>query len=425
MTPATYSRNNGPMQSKSGQLGKALGFTAKAPFLYLMSRTVSMGLSTLMALHYSRLLGPENRGIFSFITLLMMISSEIFLGSLNLEMRSTHEKKLLTQRVRIFLVSSFKRILVICLIVLISEAFFSTQKSKITPTLIAITGVYVLIALFTQQVLELLIAFSKIRFSSALELLIVVLQALVYAVLLSLTSISTIVVVFISLISSYMVVIITLLFIYSPQFPSFRLSIGDGASFLKHSRTFFPQVISMALLDRLDKVLFLTLFTISDFGRYMVASSLFLVFRFLPEAVGKLVLNRRLTKFSAYVARNIKLLAIVLSSLLIPIAAMGSLIITLVLGKTWALPFSIYVLLLACEIIRFFMITELNRRNITRDHIFAPWSPLVIALLISLMTLVLRPILGIQTVPIVMFFAYSLILWILGRDLRSKPARSG
>ena len=413
------------MQSKSGQLGKALSFTARAPFLYLMSRTASMGLSTLMALHYSRLLGPENRGIFSFITLLMMILSEIFLGALNLEMRSTHEKDLLKQRVRTFLVSSFKRILAIALILLISEAFFSTQKSKITPTLFAITGVYVLLALFTQQVLELLIAFSKIKFSAVLELLIVALQALFYVVLLSLTSISTIVIVLISLISSYMLVILMLLFIYSRQLLSFRLSVRDGASFLKHSRTFLPQVISMALLDRLDKVLFLILFSISDFGRYMVASSLFLVFRFLPEAVGKLVLNRRLTKFSAYVARNTKLLIIVLSLLLIPIAALGGLIITLVLGKTWALPFSIYVLLPACEIIRFFMIIELNRRNITRDHIFAPWSPIVITLSISLTTLVLRPILGIQTVPIVMFISYSLILWFLGRDLRSKPARSG
>ena len=423
-TAMTYSRNNAPMQSKGGQWGKVLSFTAGAPFLYLISRTASMGLATLMALHYSRLLGPENRGIFSFITLLMMILSEIFLGSLNLEMRSTHEKSLLRQRVRTFLVSSFKRILVIALILLISETIFSTQKSEITLTLFAITGVYVLLALLAQQLLELLIAFSKLKFSSLLEFLIVVLQILIYVILLSLTSISTIVVVLVSLISSYTVVILTLLFIYSRQLPSFRLSAPGADSFLKHSRTFLPQVLSMALLDRLDKVLFLILFSISDFGRYMVASSLFLVFRFLPEAVGKLVLNRRLTRFSTYVARNIKLLILILSLLLFPIAAIGGSIITVVLGKTWALPFSIYVLLPACEIIRFFMIIELNRRNITRDHVFTPWSPFVIALLITLTTLGLRPILGIQTVPIVMFISYSLILWFLGRDLRSKPTRS-
>jgi hypothetical protein len=180
----------------------------------------------------------------------------------------------------------------------------------------------------------------------------------------------------------------------------------------------------MALLDRLDKVLFLILFSISDFGRYMVASSLFMVFRFLPEAVGKLVLNRRLTKLSAYVARNLKLFITILSLLLFPIAAIGALIVTIVLGKNWALPLSIYVLLPACEIIRFFLVIELNRRNITRDHVFTPWSPFVIVLLITLATLGIQPILGIQTVPIVMFISYSLILWFVGRDLRSKPIRS-
>ena len=143
-----------------------MNFAYGAPFLYLMSRTASMGLSTLMALHYSRLLGPENRGIFSFITLLMLTLSELFLGSLNLEMRSTHEKSLLRQKVRTFLVSSFKRILAIVLILLVSEVFFSIKKSEITPTLFAITGLYVVFALLAQQLLELLIAFSKIKFSS-------------------------------------------------------------------------------------------------------------------------------------------------------------------------------------------------------------------------------------------------------------------
>lgn len=401
-----------------------MNFAAGAPFLYLMSRTASMGLSTLMALHYSRLLGPENRGIFSFITLLMLTLSEFFLGSLNLEMRSTHEKSLLRQKVRTFLVSSFKRILAIVLILLISELFFSIKKSEITPSLFAITGLYVVLALLAQQLLELLIAFSKIKFSSILEFLIVVSQILIYIILLSQTSISTIIVVLISLITSYMGVILMLLSIYSKQMHWLRSNDIDTDSILKHSRTFLPQVVSMALLDRLDKVLFLILFSISDFGRYMAASSLFMVFRFLPEAVGKLVLNKRLTKLSAYVTRNIKLLITILSLLLLPIAAIGASIITIVLGKTWALPFSIYVLLPACEIIRFFLVIELNRRNITRDHVFTAWSPFVIVLLITLATLGIKPILGIQTVPIVMFISYSLILWFIGQDLRGKPVRS-
>jgi hypothetical protein len=405
-------------------MGKVVNFAAGAPFLYLMSRTASMGLSTLMALHYSRLLGPENRGIFSFITLLMLTLSEFFLGSLNLEMRSTHEKSLLRQKVRTFLVSSFKRILAIVLILLISELFFSIKKSEITPSLFAITGLYVVFALLAQQLLELLIAFSKIKFSSILEFLIVVSQILIYIILLSQTSISTIIVVLISLITSYMGVILMLLSIYSKQMHWLRSNDIDTDSNLKHSRTFLPQVVSMALLDRLDKVLFLILFSISDFGRYMVASSLFMVFRFLPEAVGKLVLNKRLTKLSAYVTRNIKLLITILSLLLLPIAAIGASIITIALGKTWALPFSIYVLLPACEIIRFFLVIELNRRNITRDHVFTAWSPFVIVLLITLATLGIKPILGIQTVPIVMFISYSLILWFIGQDLRGKPVRS-
>lgn len=401
-----------------------MNFTFGAPFLYLMSRTASMGLSTLMALHYSRILGPENRGIFSFITLLMLTLSELFLGPLNLEMRSTHEKSLLRQKVRTFLVSSFKRILAIVLILLVSEVFFSIKKSEITPSLFAITGIYVMFALLAQQLLELLIAFSKIKFSSILEFLIVVSQILIYIILLSQTSISTIIVVLISLITSYMGVIFLLLSIYSKQRRWLRSDVLDADSILKHSRTFLPQVVSMALLDRLDKVLFLILFPISDFGRYMVASSLFMVFRFLPEAVGKLVLNRRLTKLSVYAARNKKLLITILSLLLFPIAAIGTSIVTIALGKTWALPFSIYVLLPACEIIRFFLVIELSRRNITRDHVFTPRSPFVIVLLMTLATLGIQPILGIQTVPIVMFISYSLILWFIGRDLGSKPTRS-
>jgi O-antigen/teichoic acid export membrane protein len=378
-----------------------------------------------MALHYSRLLGPENRGILSFVVLLMMTLSEIILGPLNLEMRSTHDKNLLRQRTRLFLFSSVKRILGIALIISILEVFFSTQKFNFPPKLFAISISYIFFALLAQQLLELIIAFSKIEFSSVLEFSIVALQMLIYIVLLSLTAISTIVVVLLSLMSSYIAVIFALIFIYSRKFSVLGLSDADSDSFLKYSRTFIPQVLSVSLLDRLDKVLFFLLFSISDFGKYMAASSLFLVFRFFPETVGKLVLNRRLARLSDYVRKNIKLISIALGLSLFPLAVLGSWIISIVLGKNWVLPFSIYVLLMACEIARFFMIIEINRRNILRNHIFTFWSPVVIALFITLSSVVLRPILGIQTVPVVMFISFSLILGFLGRELKSKPSRPG
>ena len=413
------------MRAKGRKKRSAPSFASSQSFQYLVSRTLSISMSTFMALHYSRILGPENRGILSFITLLMMVLSEIFLGAINLEIRSTHNTSLIKKRVRHFLTTSLQRILLIVLILLFFEVIFSRQKSEIKPVLFAITAVYVLIALVTQQLLELLLAFSKIRISSILEVTIVSLQIIIYTLLLTLSSISTIIIVLTSFITSYFITIIVLI-IKNPSnlnaHPKLEIS---KDSFIKESRMFIPQVISIALLDRLDKVLFLLLFSISDFGRYMVAASLFSTFRFLPEAIGKLVLNRKLLQFTIFITQNRKLMILIAGVLIFPLATLGGLIISTILGVDWQLPISIYFLLLNCELLRFLVVVELNRRNITRDHIFPAWSPIVIAVLLSFTVLCLRPFLGITAIPIVMFIAYSFILWLLGRKLNGEPARSG
>ena len=375
-----------------------------------------------MALHYSKSLGPENRGVLSFVTVAMMLLSEILLNALNLEMRSTFDLDRLRSRVRIFAEASLKRILFTVFILLVAELIFSEYKSHITFKLYIIFSAYIFIALLTQQLMELLLAFSRVSASAIIEVTIVLVQVLTYCLLLLLTSISLIVIVFLSLIIAYSITSVLIIFFYRDNlYLLLEKSRNQSRSFLTNANSFLPQTLSVSLLDRVDKVLVLLVFSVSDFGKYMVAASIFLVLRFVPEAIGKLILTRRLKSLTSFI--NIKRgPALFLSVLAIfSVAKIGDLLIRKILGIDWSLPLSLYVILLSAEVLRFFVIVELNRRNILRDHTFSAWAPLWILIAITLSVFALKPFLGIQAVPTVMFITYGFVFWILAARLSNKP----
>ena len=395
---------------------------ANSTFSYIFARTASVGLATLLALHYSKNLGPENRGVLSFITVTMLLLSEIFLNVLNLELRSTFDPDLLRSKVHIFMMASAKRIFIITSVLLVAAIIFSKYKSHLPLKLYVIFGAYILIALFTQQLLELLIAFSRIRISAIIEVSIVLFQVLIYCLLFFLTSISLIVIIFTSLIFSYTLISIIIAIKYRKDLHLLcEKNTHQSIQFLNHSKRFLSQTLSVSLLDRIDKILILLIFSVSDFGRYMVAASIFFIFRFIPEAIGKLILNRRLKTLTTFISTKGKLSLTLLAMCVLPVAKLGDALIRILLGDEWSLPFSLYVFLLSGEVVRFFVIVELNRRNILRDHAFAAWAPLAILAAISGSVFVAKPFLGIQSVPLIMCITYGIIFWILTAKLTRKP----
>ena len=382
-----------------------------------------MGLATLMALHYSKGLGPENRGVLSFVTVAMMLLSEILLNALNLELRSTFDLDHLRLRVRIFVVASLKRILVTVITLLIAEIIFSQYKSHIAVKLYIIFSVYIFIALFTQQLMELLLAFSRINVSSIIEVCIVFVQVLTYCLLLLFTSISLIVIVFLSLILSYSLASISIaLYSRNDLYLLWAKDKNQSKSFLANANNFLPQTLAVSLLDRVDKILVLFMFSVTEFGKYMVAVSIFLTLRFVPEAIGKLILARRLKSLTAYINVKIKPSLFLLVLAVFPVAKIGDVLIRRLLGVDWSLPLSLYVVLLSAEVLRFFVIVELNRRNILKEHAFAPWAPLWILIAVTCSVLAVKPFLGIQSVPVVMFITYGTVFWILTVKLSRKPS---
>ena len=382
-----------------------------------------MGLATVMALHYSKGLGPENRGVLSFVTVAMMLLSEILLNALNLEMRSTFDVDRLRSRVRIFAVASLKRILFTVGLLLVAELFFSEYKSHITSKLYIIFSAYIFIALLAQQLMELLLAFSRIIESAIIEVTIVLIQVFTYCLLILATSFSLIVIVFLSLIIAYLFTSILIVFYYKDNlYLLLNKSRNQSKSLLTNANSFLSQTLSVSLLDRVDKVLVLFIFSVSDFGKYMVATSVFLILRFIPEAIGKLILTRRLKSLTAFINIKKKSSLFLLVLAVIPLAKIGDLLIRKLLGIEWSLPLSLYIIVLSAEVVRFYLIVELNRRNILRDHAFSVWAPLWILIAITTSVFVLKPFLGIQSVPTVMFFTYGAIFWILSAKLNSKPS---
>ena len=259
---------------------------------YVVARAVSTGMALALALIYSKALGLNNRSLIAFV---MTVNSLIWIlvtSGTTLTFRK-NDPKMSDKRTResFYSLIFLESILSITLLI-ITLQIYSIEKNYLTINFIAIAVLYSAtsgIALITS---EIALAYKHFNFIGYLDAISVFLQFLFFGILYLLGIFSISVSLLLAFSTSYLVyAFLGLRHIFKGS--RIELSATSPLKYLKSTRGNHSLGFSLGVMDRMDRFLISVLFPTILLGKYAVMSSTISVFRFLPDAVSKIIVSRK------------------------------------------------------------------------------------------------------------------------------------
>jgi hypothetical protein len=374
-----------------------------------VAKTFSAFLALIFSVLYSRQLGTDSRGIVSALFLTSLILSEVLLGAVNLKIRTTHISKSDTKVVSDFIVISLFCSLLIGTITSCSLIAYSELKTNIATPFILISFLYGFVVSCLIQLVNLQLSFGNFSLVWRLELACVTIQVGIYLCLLYVNLFSIAINLIVSVVASYIFVITyTLLNLGIGYLRRLELSLRVGKQFfwLSHGNAIY--IIATSILDRLDRIIVLILFTSSTFAKFSVLTGLIIFFRFIPDFFSKIILAKRITRWNNS-KRTLTWLLLGAVFVGIPIGSIFvNLIIRLILGPEWVLPIEVVFMVIFSEFLRAIFIIRINTRLATLSfknrHSTLSLSALVISMLVSLVSLYQRNLI---LIPLAMTIGYT------------------
>ena len=381
---------------------------------FAVAKTFSAFLALIFSVLYSRQLGTDSRGIVSALFLTSLILSEVLLGAINLKIRTTHLTKLNTKVVSDYIVISLFVSLLIGTITSCSLIAYSELKTNIATPFILISFIYGFVVSCLIQLVNLELSFGNFSLVWRLELACVAIQVGIYLCLSYVNLFSISINLIVSVVASYIfVVTYELLNLGLNYLSQLKLSLRVGKQFVRLSHGNAIYIISTSILDRLDRIVVLILFTSTTFAKFSVLTGLVLFFRFIPDFYSKIVLSKRITRWNT----SERALTWLLSGAVFVAIPIGSifvnLIIRLILGPEWVLPIEVVFMVIFSEFLRAIFIIRINTRLATlsfeNKHSTLSLSALVTSIIVSLVCLYQRNLI---IIPLAMTvgYTYSFIL---------------
>ena len=303
---------------------------------YVVARAVSTGMALALALIYSKALGLNNRSLIAFV---MTVNSLIWIlvtSGTTLTFRK-NDPKMSDKRTResFYSLIFLESILSITLFVTTLQ-IYSIEKNYLTINFIAIAVLYSAtsgVALITS---EIALAYKYFNFIGYLDAFSIFLQFLLFGTLYFLGIFSISVSLMLAFSTSYLVyAFLGLRHIFKEG--RIKLSATSPLIYLKSTRGNHSLGFSLGVMDRMDRFLISVLFPTILLGKYAVMSSTISVFRFLPDAVSKIIVSRK-TANAKLGFRSIVVISLVASIAGGFLVFCSQIFIRQVLGTEWLLP---------------------------------------------------------------------------------------
>lgn len=404
-------------------LGRFSGHYAK----FAVARTFSAFLALIFSVLYSRQLGTDSRGIVSALFLVTLILSEVILGAANLKIRTTHFTKLDVRGVSDFIVISLIASLLIGILTSCSLIAYSELKANIATPFLLISFLYSFITSCLVQLVNLQLSFGNFSLVWRIELACVTIQIAIFFCVSQADLFSTAINLITSISVSYVFVIFYVLINLGINYlKQLNLSINVRKNFSRLSSGNVIYVITTSILDRLDRIIVLILFSSALFAKYSVLTGLIMFLRFVPDIFAKIILAKRITHWTqSKQTSTLNLIGIVIVA--IPIASIFVNFITqLILGPEWVLPKEVVFMVIFSEFLRAIFIVRINARLATlrdvKTHSNSSFSALIISAIVALISIFHR---NLVIVPLAMVVGYSFSLILFNkfeRRIETNPA---
>lgn len=305
---------------------------------YLAARGAATTLSLLFALYYSRELGVLNR---SYLVMIMTSSTLI---AITLTSGTTLTlRNLPRERKNIYTISSFNTLIIIEMLIGIFLFFvtlqgFSNLKTYLHPTLIFISMFYFILSLAHLVSFELLIVHNSFKTLAFCEVLTIVIQISFFFLCKLFFDISIASRLLLSFIFSYLSISL-FNYLYLRRKFAYVLRLGDPLIMFKQSKGNHTIGTVLGIIDRFDRIIIAWILPIVLLGKYAVMSSFISFFRFVPDALAKLIVSTKSEAWRKFLQP--KLLLVVVLALLAIMVSCSQSIISLVLGPEWLLPWGV------------------------------------------------------------------------------------
>jgi O-antigen/teichoic acid export membrane protein len=318
--------------------------------LYLLGRAGATLSSLVLALVYSRDLGPVNRSAVAIVMTTNALLWIVMTSGATLTLRkiglSNVSKKLFSS----FLSSMFFQYLIIVFSFIGVLRAYSNFKNAIPLNLFLLALLYLTTSGFHLIFMELLVSSHGFKAAGVLEIATVITQVILYISFKSIEGIS---------IASGLLLALSLSYILIGIFALSRIhtllqgkwGIANPKTFLLESRHNYTLGASLGIMDRIDRILIGFLLATPLLGIYAVSASLVALLRFIPDAVSKLVLARKATlKTLSNLPVTIVGAMVVLFSVALVLASRE--IVRIWFGPEWVLGFIIYCAIATQEVLR-------------------------------------------------------------------------
>lgn len=202
----------------------------------------------------------------------------------------------------------------------------------------------------TIVLIELLIARVKYFWGGYLELLAVIFQYILYFTIIKIDVFSIAISLLTSFVFSYLFIAAIGFVLLKPKIKIY-FSLGVPADFLKMTKGSHALGISLAAMDRLDKIFIAFYFPVGVLAQFSIMSSLISVFRFIPDSFSKFLISGSIDH-QPRIVRAPLFWGILLIPSSISAIFISQLLISRLLGPEWLLPWAVTFVFIIQELAR-------------------------------------------------------------------------
>lgn len=344
------------VQVNKGGKNLALKLSKRVKSGYVIARGSASSLALLFSLFYSKGLGVENRAIVTIVFVTGLISLTLFTSGFSLGFRSRAPLGLSHRNISAYFWLSILSACAIAITSFLILTLYSQIKSQIPVTLLVLAFVYTFWAALDDLSHQALLAYEKFKLAAIIDVATVLMQIIFYVILNFSHRISLASSLFCSLIISYIISsILALVFVLRELEVKLNFSFLAIRDLLIESKSLQMIGISGGFVDRIDRFLIAWFLPLSFLGSYSVGTSLLAYTRFVPEAVGRLIVAKQSTFRISFTRQSVfRWFLSILLVLFVALSAsiMSKVFVGIFLGDSWGLPTSVIMMFALQEILR-------------------------------------------------------------------------
>lgn len=306
---------------------------------YLPSRAVATTLSLLFAFFYSNELGVVNRSLVAVVMTLSVMIIIFATSGTTLTLRNLQPERKIGKNLSSFISLVFIEVVLSLLFFYLALMIFSTFRVRLPTTIISVALIYFLSSAVHLIFMEMLIAFKRFKVAGLFEILTILLQFLFFFTAKLVIGISIAGRLFLALSASYLIVAVFCYLELRPELTENK-KLGDPRIIFKQSKGNHSIGTVLGIVDRLDRLVIAWFLPIVLLGKFAVMTSFISFFRFIPDALSKILISTKSEVWRKYLKSPI-LIVVGLTIFTGGSVFASQILVSQMLGPEWLLPWGV------------------------------------------------------------------------------------